>query len=37
VRAELHIVPVKTMDEVLELALVEGCRPKRARHRVVPS
>jgi len=37
VRTELNIVPVKTMDEVLEMALVESCRPKRARRRVVPS
>ncbi|MEI7814647.1 MAG: endopeptidase La [Coriobacteriia bacterium] len=37
VRAELTIVGVKTMDEVLELALVESCRPKRSRRRVVPS
>jgi ATP-dependent Lon protease len=37
VRTELDIVPVKTMDEVLALALVEGCRPKKPRRRVVPS
>jgi len=27
VREDLDIIPVKTMDEVLALALVEGCRP----------
>jgi ATP-dependent Lon protease len=27
VRTELEVIPVKTMDEVLRLALVEGCRP----------
>jgi ATP-dependent Lon protease len=33
VRAELDIVAVKTMDEVLDLALVDSCRPKRPRRR----
>ena len=33
VRAELDIVPVKTMDEVLDLALVGECRPPSV-HRV---
>ena len=28
VRAELEIVPVKNMDEVLEMALVGACKPK---------
>jgi ATP-dependent Lon protease len=31
VRTELNIVPVKTMDEVLALALVDSCRPKKPR------
>jgi ATP-dependent Lon protease len=33
VRTELNIVAVKTMDEVLDLALVDSCRPKKPRHR----
>ena len=33
VRTELHIIPVKTMDEVLEMALVQECRPRRAKVR----
>jgi ATP-dependent Lon protease len=30
VREELEIIPVKTMDEVLDLALVGRCKPKTA-------
>ena len=33
VRTELAIIPVKTMDEVLDLALVGECRPAKARAR----
>ena len=29
VREELAIIPVKTMDEVLDLALIDSCRPKK--------
>ena len=33
VRSELEIVPVATMDEVLELALVRGCLPESTKAR----
>ncbi len=37
VRDELEIIPVETMDEVLELALVDHCRPVRSRKRTKSS
>jgi len=33
VREDLEIIPVSTMDEVLSLALVDGCGPKKKRSR----
>ena len=32
VRDELDIIPVKTMDQVLELALVSTCQPEGVAH-----
>jgi ATP-dependent Lon protease len=32
VRTELEIIPVRTMDEVLDLALIDLCRPKGHAH-----